>query len=110
LNQAEASAIQNGSLKEPNLDQQLVHNEQTSVQGQLDSLKQSDPNAYNKTVTEINGALNPGSLGKEAASVFSTDKAFQGVQQASLTPVATPSHIHTIMLDRRPQRRTSATR
>jgi RHS repeat-associated protein len=79
LNQAEATAIQNGSLKGPNLDQQLVHNEQSSVQGQLDSLKQSDPNAYNKTITEINGALNPGSLGKEAASLFSTDKAFQGV-------------------------------
>lgn len=79
LNQVEASAIQNGSLKGPNLDQQLVHNEQNAVQAQLDSLKQSDPNAYNKTVTEINGALNPSAAGTAESYVFSTDRAFQGV-------------------------------
>jgi len=79
LNQTEAAAIQNGTLSGPNLDQQLVHNEQSSVQIQLNALQQSDPSAYNSTISQINGALNPGSLGKEASSLFSTDKAFQGV-------------------------------
>ncbi len=63
----------------PGLDQQLVHNEQTTVQGQLNSLQQSNPDAYKTTISEINRALNPGTLGKEASSLFSTDKAFQGV-------------------------------
>lgn len=79
INEAEAHMIASGSLSGPGLDQQLVHNEQTAVQGQLDGLKQSDPGAYNSAISQINGALNPGSLGKDAASVFSTDKAFQGV-------------------------------
>ncbi|MGH7489234.1 MAG: hypothetical protein ACREMY_27065, partial [bacterium] len=67
------------SMGGPGLDGQLVHNEQSAVQGQLNSLQQSDPAAYAKTIGEINGALNPGTLGKEASSLFSTDKAFQGV-------------------------------
>ena len=56
-----------------------MHNEQNAVQSQLDSLKKSDPAAYNKTITEINGALNPGKGGKSLSTVFSTDKAYAGV-------------------------------
>ena len=79
MNEAEAHMIASGGLSGPGLDQQLVHNEQTAVQGQLDSLRQSNPDAYKATISEINGALNPGALGKEASSLFPTDKAFQGV-------------------------------
>lgn len=79
LNQTEASAIQNGTLSGPNLDQQLVHNEQSAVQGQLDSLQQSNPDAYKTTISEINGALNPGTAGQFASTLFSTDKAYAGV-------------------------------
>ena len=79
LNQTEASAIQNGSLRGPNLDQQLVHNEQSTVQGQLDALQQSNPGAYNTTISQINGALNPGPVGQFASTRFSTDAAYAGV-------------------------------
>jgi hypothetical protein len=79
LNQTEASAIQNGSLSGSNLDQQLVHNEQSAVQSQLDNLQQSNPDAYNKTITDINGALNPGPVGQFASTLFGTDKAYAGV-------------------------------
>jgi RHS repeat-associated protein len=78
LNQAEASAIQNGSLKGSNLDQQLVHTEQSAVQGQLDSLKQSDSAAYSKTITEINGSLN-GLVTKGLEQLTGTDRAYAGV-------------------------------
>jgi RHS repeat-associated protein len=78
LNQAEASAIQNGSLKGSNLDQQLVHTEQSAVQGQLDSLKQSDAAAYSKTITEINGSLN-GLVTKGLEQLTGTDRAYAGV-------------------------------
>jgi RHS repeat-associated protein len=79
LNQTEASAIQNGSLSGPNLDQQLVHNEQSAVQGQLNNLQQSDPAAYTKTISEINGALNPGTFGQFLSTRLATDKAYAGV-------------------------------
>jgi len=80
LNETEASAIQNGTLSGPGLDQQLVHNEQTAVQGQLDALQQSNPGAYNQTISEINGALNPTSyLDRKITSAAPTDAAFQGV-------------------------------
>lgn len=79
LNETEANAIQNGTLSGAGLDQQLVHNEQTTVQGQLDALQQADPSAYGKTISEINGALNPTGFDKTISSAFPTDKAFQGV-------------------------------
>lgn len=79
LNQTEVSAIQNGSLSGPNLDQQLVHNEQSAVQSQLDSLQQSSPDAYKMTISEINGALNPGTASQFFSTRFSTDKAYAGV-------------------------------
>lgn len=78
-NESEASAIQNGTLSGPNLDQQLVHNEQSAVQGQLDNLQQSDAGAYKTTISEINSALNPGIVGQFASTRFATDKAYAGV-------------------------------
>jgi hypothetical protein len=56
-----------------------VHNEQSSAQEQLNNLQQSNPAAYSKTITEINGALNPGTVGQVASTIFSTDKAYAGV-------------------------------
>ena len=79
MNQAEASAIQNGSLSGPNLDQQLVHNEQSAVQNRLNNLQQSDSAAYSKTISEINRALNPGTAGQFFSTRFATDKAYAGV-------------------------------
>jgi RHS repeat-associated protein len=76
LNQREANAIQNGSLSGSDLDQQLVHNEQGAVQSQLDGLQQSNPGAYQTTISEINGALNPGAVGQFASTRFSTDAAY----------------------------------
>ena len=78
LNQAEAAAIQNGSLGGPNLDQQLVHNEQSSVQGQLNSFQQSDPTGYAKAIGEINGSLNS-PLTQNLEKLSSTDSAYAGV-------------------------------
>jgi len=79
FNECKAHLIASGDMSGPGLDQQLVHNEQTMVQGQLDNLKQSNPDAYNQTITEINGALNPGAVGQFASTRFSTDKAYAGV-------------------------------
>ena len=61
VNEGEAHLIP-GTLNGPGLDKQLVHNEQSAVQGQLDSLKQSNPAAYAKAISEINGALNSNGL------------------------------------------------
>ena len=41
FNEGEAHLIASGNMSGPGLDQQLVHNEQSVVQGQLDGLKQS---------------------------------------------------------------------
>jgi RHS repeat-associated protein len=78
LNESEANAIQNGSLSGPNLDQQLVHNEQSSVQGQLDSFQQSDPTGYTKAIGEINGSLNR-MVTRGLQQLTGTDRAYAGV-------------------------------
>jgi RHS repeat-associated protein len=78
LNQTESNQIQAGTLSGPNLDQQMVHNEQSAVQGQLNDLKQSNPAAYTKTIGEINGALN-GITAKGLQQLSGTDRAFAGV-------------------------------
>jgi primase-polymerase (primpol)-like protein len=78
LNASEANAIQNGSLSGPNLDQQMVHNEQTSVQGQLVSFQQSDSSGYAKAIKEINGSLN-GMVTKGLEQLSGTDRAYAGV-------------------------------
>ena len=49
------------------------------VQSQLDSLQQSNPAAYSKTITDINGALNPGKIGQFFSTRLPTDKAYAGV-------------------------------
>ena len=67
------------------LDAKIVHLEQTAVQGQLDSLKQSNPTGYSDAIKEINSLLN--SNGGGAASflagasglIFPTDKAYADV-------------------------------
>ncbi|HWB85158.1 MAG TPA: RHS repeat-associated core domain-containing protein [Bryobacteraceae bacterium] len=80
LNSRTVEDVRNGSLAGPNLDARLVHTEQTEVQKQLDSLNKSDPAAYAKTISEINGVLNPTGVGaKTASSLFPTDRAFGGV-------------------------------
>jgi RHS repeat-associated protein len=81
FNEGAAQMIVTGNMSGPGLDQQMVHNEQTIVQGQLDGLQQSNPDAYTKTISEINGALNPtpGSLNEKISSALPTDAAFQGV-------------------------------
>ena len=85
FNEGEAHLIASGNMGGPGLDQQLVHNEQmvhneqSVVQGQLDGLKQSNPDAYSQTISQINGALNPGAVGSFASTRFSTDKAYAGV-------------------------------
>jgi len=81
FNEGAAQMIATGNMSGPGLDQQMVHNEQTIVQGQLDGLQQSNPDAYTKTISEINGALNPtpGSLNEKISSALPTDAAFQGV-------------------------------
>jgi RHS repeat-associated protein len=80
FNEGAALMIVTGSMSGPGLDQKMVHNEQTIVQGELDKLKQSNPNAYTKTISEINSALNPNNPFKGwLSSRFPTDKAFQGV-------------------------------
>ena len=63
LNSRTVADIQNGSLTGPNLDARLVHTEQTEVQKQLKRLNKSDPTAYAKTISEINGVLNPSGVG-----------------------------------------------
>jgi RHS repeat-associated protein len=78
LNQTEAAAIQNGSLSGPNLDGQLVHNEQSSVQGQLNSFQQSDPTGYTKAIGEINGSLNSTAT-QVLEQLRGTDRAYAGV-------------------------------
>ena len=78
MNQTEAAAIQNGSLSGPNLDQQLVHNEQSSVQDQLNSFQQSDSAGYTKAIGEINGSLN-GMATQVLEQLRGTDRAYAGV-------------------------------
>jgi RHS repeat-associated protein len=78
LNRTEASSIQQGSLSGPDLDQRLVHNEQSAVQDQLNSLRQSDPSGYSKIIGEVNGALN-GLLTQALEQLSSTDRAYAGV-------------------------------
>ncbi len=78
LNQMEAEAIQNGSLSGPNLDQQLVHNEQSSVQDQLDDLQRSSPTGYMRIISDINGSLNS-AVTQGLEQLSGTDRAYAGV-------------------------------
>lgn len=78
LNQTESGQIEAGTLNGPNLDQQMVRNEQSAVQDQLNDLKRANPTAYTKTVSDINGTLNV-IAAKGLQKLSSTDRAFAGV-------------------------------
>jgi hypothetical protein len=54
---------------------QLVHNEQSAVQDQLDGLKQSDSKAYDKIIGEINKSLN-GLVSKGLLQLAPSDRAY----------------------------------
>lgn len=56
-----------------------VHMEQSKVQEPLNSLKKSDPAAYQMLIKESNAGLNPSDALRKAGSVFATDKAHLGV-------------------------------
>jgi hypothetical protein len=71
-----ASSIENGSLTGPGLDAKMVHAEQTFVQGFLDNLKVSNPQAYAKTIAESNNALNATGLRAFAQTRYVTDAAY----------------------------------
>jgi hypothetical protein len=71
--------IQDGSLSGSDLDGRLVHMEKTGVQNQIDGLREADPARHEKTIKEINGALNPGLAGQVASSLFATDSAYGAV-------------------------------
>ena len=79
FNEGVTHLIGTGEFRGPNLDEQLVHSEQTIVQGQLDSLKQSSPSGYDKMISDINNALNPTGAKGFLSSLQDTDKAFAGV-------------------------------
>jgi RHS repeat-associated protein len=79
MNRSAAGDIQSGRLTGPDLDAGMVHMEQSKVQGSLDSLKKSDPAAYQTLVKESNAGLNPSDAMRKAGSLFATDKAYLGV-------------------------------
>jgi RHS repeat-associated protein len=79
FNEGESHLVATGALGSgPALDSQLVHNEQSVVQGALDGLKSSNPAAYDKTVGEINGSLN-GLVSKGLQQLAPSDRAYAGV-------------------------------
>ena len=79
MNRSAAADIQAGKLGGPDLDAQMVHLEQSKVQGSLDALKKSDPAAYRTVIKESNAGLTPTDTMRKVGSVFSTDKAYLGV-------------------------------
>ena len=81
FNEGESHLVATGALGSgPALDRQLVHNEQSVVQGALDGLKSSDPKAYDKTIGEINGSLN-GLVSKGLQQLAPSDRAYAAVLQ-----------------------------
>jgi hypothetical protein len=87
-NEQAVQQIQSGQMtgSGAELDNKLVHTEQTVVQQQLNDLQGKDPGAYGTAVKEINGLLNGKSsltanaLGALAGIVPGmTDKAYAGV-------------------------------
>jgi RHS repeat-associated protein len=79
LNEREAKQVASGALGSgPKLDQQLVHIEQTAVQGVLDSFKNTDSKGYEKAINEINGSLN-GLASKALQQLAPSDRAYSKV-------------------------------
>lgn len=54
----------------------MVHLEQTEVQRQLEKLYASSPTTYDTIVSEINKAINPGSVQYTATHIITTDKLY----------------------------------
>jgi hypothetical protein len=79
LNNRAVVDVMDGSLSGSDLDERLVNMEQTRVQDRLDGLREANPAQYQKTIEELNGALNPGVLGQVGSSLFSTDRAYGAV-------------------------------
>ena len=79
MNEREALAIEHGRLGGSNLDARMVHAEQTSVQGHLDSLARSDPSGYGKVISEVNGLLNGKNAASMAGSLYGDDRHYQSV-------------------------------
>ena len=79
LNSFIEASIRDGLLTGPDLDARLVHLEQTEVEGQLNTLRLSDQDAYDNAITEINRTLNHGKLRDIAFGRFDTDIAYDQV-------------------------------
>jgi RHS repeat-associated protein len=79
MNISTAIGIELGSISGPHLDTELVHKEQSAVQGHLDALEASDPVAYKEVVTEANNLLNPQGLETLGANILGSDRAYQAV-------------------------------
>lgn len=74
-----ALSIEDGSLSHPNLDGYLVNLEQTNVQAALDNLRTTGPIQYQKVVRKINDRLNAKGLDRILGSLYSSDRAYQGI-------------------------------
>lgn len=58
VNSRSVQQILSGQLTGSDLDEQMVHIEQSAVQGQLNALYQKDPESYQATISEINKMFN----------------------------------------------------
>ena len=74
-----AQQLAAGRLGGRNLDARLVHDEQTLVQGSLESFAQSDPRGYASAIQEINGLLNGGGLARFASTRIASDRSYTRV-------------------------------
>ena len=54
------------------LDEKMIHVEQTAVQGALNELESSDPDRYNKFVADVNSAMN-GAFSRFTGYAFDRD-------------------------------------
>ncbi len=79
LNVNVARGLESGRISGSNLDQRIVHAEQTVVQGELNSLRQNDAATYNRVVGETNALLNPRGLIAGMANTYPSDRAYQRV-------------------------------
>jgi hypothetical protein len=70
MNQQLIGDIKSGTLAGSDLDGQLVHMEQTKVQGYLDLASKSNP-GFSDSIKEINAALNPTGIREESLKSFS---------------------------------------
>ncbi len=76
VNSGIVESIQDGSLSGEDLDTQIVHMEQTAVQEALDDLKKTNPEEYERLISDANKALNPSEAMRAVAKRFPSDTAF----------------------------------